>query len=91
MSTVELEAKLEDLPEDWRRGRTLRNGDVLVVKVTGKIADADMHDLIETRKQAARAAAGAWSDRTDDEIREWQDEAREGWNHRFRSLFPNAE
>ena len=80
MSTVELEVPIEDVPERWREGCTLREGDVLVVTVKEKSTQTyGFWDV-------ARNVAGVWADRTDEEIGGWQDEMRTGRDRRFRAL-----
>lgn len=97
MSTVELEASLDELPEAWRAGRALHDGDVLVVRVRARAADNT--DLVAQRKRdlaatagenfwdVADRVAGVWANRSDEEIEAWQRDMRAARKERFDTLF----
>ena len=85
MSTVRLEAPVEDLPETWRKERAFNEGDVIVVTVKNKVAEQG------TFWDAAAQVAGIWADRTDEEIDAWQSDMREARRRRFEELFPDTD
>ena len=88
MSTIELEASVDEVPERWRKGKDLRAGDVLVVKMK---SDMQPETAEESFWDVARRVGGIWSDRSDKEIEAWQSDMRAARKRRFESLFPDAE
>ena len=87
MPTVTHEARVEDLPQAWRKD--FDAGSRVRVTIRSSTTDAARREAEYLRRKAAvGAAAGLWSDRSDDELEAHFGALREADRERLDKIIP---
>lgn len=92
MPTVTHEARVEDLPQEWRKDFDAGTRVRVTIHAEAEAQSTDDHAkrdaAYQRRKAAIDAAAGLWADRTDEEIDALRDGVRKADYERLDKLIP---